>query len=174
MLIRNSEFTIRKLTTFDTEHLFKYKGNSDCSKYLTSTIHTDQKQTALLIEKSLINYQEWNPPSSIFAIAEPDKDEVIGLLVFIFRKEYAEIHFGIIPDFSGRGIATAVCKTGINWLKSRNIIEIRTYPHNENHSSLNVLLKCGFKNHGLLKDFAIFPQLDNTLQDCIDMRITLD
>lgn len=174
MFVENINYKLRKLTKADTLHLFtNYKGNKDCAKYITSSIHTDLNETLLLIKKSLVNYQTNNPPTLIFAVVEPNIDEVIGLLVFVFKEKYAEIHFGLSNKFSGHGIATEICNDGITWLKNRGVIAIRTQPHHQHYASLRVLIKCGFKSHGLLKNFAKFPQLGNITQNCVDMRINL-
>ena len=172
MLIESTNYKIRKLVITDSISLFKnYKGNKHCAKYLNSTLHTDLKETQALINKCLSNYQINKPSTLIFAVVSPNTDEVIGLIVFVFKETYAEIHFGISHKFSGFGIATAICKDGITWLKNRGFTEIRTQPHQDHCASLRVLTKCGFKNHGLLYDFAIFPQLVSTTQNCVDMRL---
>ena len=110
MFIKHSEYLLRKLVETDTSNLFKnYKGNYDCAKYILSNPHTDIEQTRQFISKCKFDYQTNNPTSLKFAIAEPINNEVIGLLIFVFNEKYAEIHFGLSNNFSGRGIATSVC-----------------------------------------------------------------
>jgi len=172
MFIKHREYIIRKLLLSDAFSLFKnYKSNIECAKYITSNPHTDIKQTRKLINKCLNNYQTSNPKSLIFAIAEPKDTEVIGLLIFVFNDNHAEIHFGLSKSFSGRGIATSVCYEGITWLKSLGIKSVRTQPYSEHNASIRVLEKCGFKNHGILQNFSKFPQLGGDMQNCVDMRI---
>ena len=172
MFIKHSEYLLRKLVETDTSNLFKnYKGNYDCAKYISSNPHTDIEQTRQFIRKCKSDYQTNNPTSLKFAIAEPINNEVIGLLIFVFNEKYAEIHFGLSNNFSGRGIATSVCYEGVRWLKNQGINNIRTQPYSEHHASLRVLEKCGFKNHGILYGFSKFPQLGEGLQNCMDMRI---
>lgn len=175
MFIEHREYIIRKLILSDASSLFKnYKSNIDCAKYIRSKPHTNIKQTRELIDKCLTNYQASNPKSLIFAIAEPKDTEVIGLLIFVFNDNHAEIHFGLSNSFSGRGIATSICFEGVTWLKKLGIKSIRTQPYSEHSASLRVLEKCGFKNHGELQNYSMFPQLGENMQNCVDMRIEFE
>jgi len=172
MYIKRKEYVVRQLVESDASSLFdNYKSNLDSAKYISSNPHTDLEQTRQLIIKCLTNYKTAKPSLLIFAIAEPNIGEVIGLLVFVFNEKYAEIHLGLAREFCGRGIATSVCLDGVTWLKGRGVKGIRTHPYYKHHASLRVLEKCGFKNHGLLSNFAKFPQLGHGMKNCVDMRI---
>ncbi len=118
-------------------------------------------------------YSENAPKVCVYGVAASPDDFVFGLVVFVFNEQYAEIHFGISDQFSNRGIATELCRSGLQYLKSLGVNEVRTNPFIEHIASIRVLEKSGFSNHGTLKNHARFPTLGNGLFNCADMRLSL-
>ncbi len=109
----------------------------------------------------------------MYGVATSPDDFVFGLVVFVFNEQYAEIHFGISDQFSNQGIATELCCSGLQYLKSLGVNQVRTNPFIEHIASIRVLEKSGFSNHGTLKNHARFPTLGDGLFNCADMRISL-
>ncbi|MBF4246457.1 N-acetyltransferase, partial [Vibrio anguillarum] len=69
--------------------------------------------------------------------------------------------------------ASELCRSGLQYMKSLGVKEVRTNPFIEHLASIRVLEKSGFSNYGTLKNHARFPTLVDGLFNCADMRITL-
>ncbi|EPW6845471.1 GNAT family N-acetyltransferase, partial [Vibrio parahaemolyticus] len=167
-------FRVRELREADANSLFNmYSGSSSSAKYISTLPHDTAETTLSKIKQWRKSYLESTPKVRVYGVAESQNDFVFGLIVFVFNERHAEIHFGISDKFSNRGISTELCCTGLEYLKSMGVKEVRTNPFVEHMASVRVLEKSGFTNHGTLKNYARFPTLGNGLFNCADMRISL-
>lgn len=174
MYLKHSDFCIREFREADAESLFiNYKSCLDCTYFLTSKTHTSLEQTEVAIIKWQKLYAESAPPFLVFAIAEAKSNEVFGLLVLVFGSDHAEVHFGFSKRYWKQNLGDEVLKSAIRYLQSKNVKSIQTQPHINHQASIRLLEKNGFIRHGILKNYAVFPQMSNDRQDCWDMRIDL-
>lgn len=68
----------------------------------------------------------------------------------------AEITYTVHPDRWGRGLATALCGTAVQWgLAQRGWVRIQATTLPEHLASQKVLLRCGFEQEGLLRNLRI-------------------
>ncbi|EGX7690629.1 GNAT family N-acetyltransferase [Vibrio parahaemolyticus] len=174
MNYENEIFRVRELRETDAESLFSlYSGSISSAKYISTLPHETVETTLSKIKQWRKSYLESSPKVRVYGVAESQNDFVFGLVVFVFNERHAEIHFGISDKFSNRGISTKLCRTGLEYLKSLGIKEVRTNPFFEHMASVRVLEKSGFSNYGTLKNYARFPTLGDGFFNCADMRITL-
>ncbi|OEE58066.1 alanine acetyltransferase [Enterovibrio norvegicus FF-454] len=174
MNFENDVFRVRELEDADASSLFNlYSGSSTLAKFVSTAPHDSAETTLSKIKQWRKLYLESNPKVRVYGVAESQDDFVFGLVVFVFNKQHAEIHFGISDKFSNRGISTELCRVGLVYLRSLGINEVRTSPFVEHVASVRVLEKSGFTNHGTLNNHARFPTLGNGLFNCADMRISL-
>ncbi|MCQ9052747.1 GNAT family N-acetyltransferase [Vibrio diabolicus] len=174
MNYENDVFRIRELRETDADSLFSlYSGSISSAKYISTLPHDTVGTTLSKIQQWRKSYLESSPKVLVYGVAESQNDVVIGVVVFVFNEQHAEIHFGISDKFSNRGIAMQLCRTGLEYLNSLGIKEVRTNPFVGHIASVRVLEKSGFSNHGTLKNYARFPTLGDGLFNCADMRISL-
>ncbi|MBG0761872.1 alanine acetyltransferase [Vibrio cidicii] len=167
-------FRVRELREVDAYSLFSmYSGSSSSAKYISTLPHDTVETTLSKIKQWRKSYSENAPKVCVYGVAASPDDFVFGLVVFIFNEQYAEIHFGISEQFSNKGVATELCRSGLQCLKSLGVKEVRTNPFIEHLASIRVLEKSGFSNYGTLTNHARFPTLGDGLFNCADMRITL-
>ncbi|ELB2864915.1 GNAT family N-acetyltransferase [Vibrio alginolyticus] len=167
-------FRVRELREADANSLFHiYSGSNSSAKYISTLPHDTVESTLSKIKQWRKWYLENAPKVCVYGVAASPDDLVFGLVVFVFNEQYAEIHFGISDQFSNQGIATELCRSGLQYLKSLGVNEVRTNPFIEHLASIRVLEKSGFSNHGTLKNHARFPTLGDGLFNCADMRISL-
>ncbi|EPR4994987.1 GNAT family N-acetyltransferase [Vibrio navarrensis] len=167
-------FRVRELREADANSLFSmYSGSSSSAKYISTLPHDTVETTLSKIKQWRKSYSENAPKVCVYGVAASPDDFVFGLVVFIFNEQYAEIHFGISKQFSSQGVATELCRSGLEYLKSLGVKEVRTNPFIEHLASIRVLEKSGFSNYGTLKNHARFPTLGDGLFNCADMRISL-
>jgi len=174
MNYENKTFRVRELQETDANSLFnKYSGSNNSAKYISTLPHASAETTLSKIKRWRKLYLESNPKVCVYGVASSKDDSVFGLLVLVFNEKYAEIHFGISDEFSNRGISTELCLSGLQYLKSLGVNEVRTNPFVDHIASIRVLEKSGFSNHGTLEQYAPFPTLGDGLFNCADMRMSL-
>ncbi|HDY7736127.1 TPA: GNAT family N-acetyltransferase [Vibrio vulnificus] len=174
MNFENDIFRIRELRETDADSLFSlYSGSISSAKYISTLPHDTVGTTLSKIQQWRNSYLESSPKVLVYGVAESQNDFVFGVVVFVFNEQHAEIHFAISDKFSNRGIATQLCRIGLEYLNSLGIKEVRTSPFVGHIASVRVLEKSGFSNHGTLKNYARFPTLGAGLFNCADMRISL-
>ncbi|MCS0378663.1 GNAT family N-acetyltransferase [Vibrio diabolicus] len=167
-------FRVRELREADASPLFNmYSGSCSSAKYISTLPYDSVETTLSKIKHWRKFYLENAPKLCVYGVASIPDDFVFGLVVFVFNEQYAEIHFGISDQFSNQGIASELCGSGLQYLKSLGVNEVRTNPFIEHLASIRVLEKSGFSNHGTLKNYARFPTLGDGLFHCADMRISL-
>ncbi|MFH4414737.1 GNAT family N-acetyltransferase [Vibrio diabolicus] len=157
MNYENDVFRIRELRETDADSLFSlYSGSISSAKYISTLPHDTVGTTLSKIQQWRKSYLESSPKVLVYGVAESQNDFVIGVVVFVFNEQHAEIHFGISDKFSNRGIATQLCRTGLEYLNSLGIKEVRTNPFVGHIASVRVLEKSGFSNYGTLKTMRVF------------------
>ncbi|MGL1202954.1 GNAT family N-acetyltransferase [Vibrio parahaemolyticus] len=174
MNYENDVFIVRELRETDAESLFSlYSGSIPSAKYISTLPHDTVGTTLAKIKQWRKTYLESTPKVLVYGVAESQNDFVFGVVVFVFKEQHSEIHFGISDKFSNRGISTQLCRAGLEYLNNLGIKEVRTNPFVGHMASVRVLEKSGFSNHGTLKNYARFPTLGDGLFNCADMRISL-
>ncbi|HCH0960579.1 TPA: GNAT family N-acetyltransferase [Vibrio parahaemolyticus] len=174
MNYENDVFRVRELRETDADSLFSlYSGSIPSAKYISTLPHDTVGTTLAKIKQWRKTYLESTPKVLVYGVAESQNDFVFGIIVFVFKEQHSEIHFGISDKFSNRGISTQLCRAGLEYLNNLGIKEVRTSPFVGHMASVRVLEKSGFSNHGTLKNHARFPTLGDGLFNCADMRISL-
>jgi len=174
MNYENEVFRVRKLREADAKSLFTmYSGSSNSAKYISTLPHDSAETTLLKIKQWRTFYLDSSPKVRVYGVAESSEDFVFGVVVFVFNERHAEIHFGVSEKFSNLGIATELCRSGLEYLKNLGVNEVRTNPFSGHVASIRVLEKSGFLSHGTLNNYARFPTLGDNLFNCADMRINL-
>ena len=170
MKLEARHVSIRHIEESDAVPIFdNYLGDEKACLYLNRQAHLSSTQTLQAITRWRSQYELAHPNVLVLAIEEIASQVPIGCLVLIPEKSSSEIHFGISRNYQGKGYATQACMLGIEYLKSIGVEEVHTAPHIDHQASIRVLEKCGFKKHGVLKEYAVFPALCDEPQDCWNM-----
>ena len=78
----------------------------------------------------------------------------IGFHAVSARDASAELAYDLSPDYWGRGIATAICRTVTLWsYEALRLQRVQAIVLETNTRSERVLCKCGFEYEGLLRSY---------------------
>jgi len=78
---------------------------------------------------------------------------VVGLEVFAHLHQSAELGYWLSKDVTGRGIMTEACRHLLTWAFSRlNLHRVRVAAATDNHASLGVIRRLGFRFEGLARE----------------------
>ena len=97
-----------------------------------------------------------NSDEFIFVAIDKKNKKVIGSVSGSFKKSGRVRHrvsfgWGVHPDYQGRGIATALLKTALNFAKKKKFKKATAEAAIENTASLKLAKKAGFKIEGRLE-----------------------
>ena len=94
--------------------------------------------------------------SIIWCIAGKDSDQCIGkieLCKFDMNADSAEVGYCLSKCERGKGYMTEAVKAVIDWsFTALNINRIYAHVWDENKNSANILIKCGFRLEGILRE----------------------
>ena len=159
--LETKRLILRKFKKDDVEYMFKnWANNSQVTKYLTWPPHKDINDTKTYIEKVITEYG--NPDNYNWAIELKEINQVIGSISVVSKNKNLKIvHIGycIGEKWWNRGITTEAFRKLIRFFFEDvkiNRIESRHDP--KNISSGKVMLKCGLKYEGTLRQSDINNQ----------------
>lgn len=91
---------------------------------------------------------------------------VVGLVKAIIVGHRAQVGYVIHEPFRGRGVATRAVTTLVEKLEADpGISRIWATCALDNPASVRVLEKCGFEREGILKNWVVYPALDDRASD---------
>lgn len=174
-IISTKRLHLRNFNEGDDVSLFKeYCSDIESSKYLQRKQHTNIYQTKKMIEKWGREKWENNDNSFAWIISHRATNLAIGLIILSFDESIGELHFGIGKKFQKMGLMTEALDAIISYLKNNsNMNTIETFCHIENINAHNVLVRLGFIKYSVLKEWAIFPLLEEKPMDCLLFKMDL-
>ena len=174
--IKTDRLNLRKFQTGDENSLFtEYFGDWEASKYLQRMPHKNICQTKNMLENWCgVN---WEDPDKNFAwiVSDQKTDLALGIVLFFNKENCGEIHFGLGKKFQGQGFMQESLKAVLTYLKDNSTLErIETFCDAEHTRSKNVLIKSGFTQTGILKNWARFPLMGEDTRDCLHYYIEIN
>lgn len=149
---------LREIQETDVNDFYKYITNPKVKKYLfDEDIPSD-------LERAKSELMYWASLYSMFksiywAIADTKNNKLIGTAGFntwnVIHKR-VEISYDLCPDYWGKGLMTQVVRAITNFAFDKmDVLRSQATVATDNISSIRVLEKCGYKNEGILKKFAV-------------------
>jgi ribosomal-protein-serine acetyltransferase len=78
---------------------------------------------------------------------------VVGLEMFAHLHQSVELGYWLRRDVTGQGFMTEACRTVLTWAFSRvNVHRVRVAAATDNHASLNVIRRLGFRFEGVARE----------------------
>ena len=172
--ISTSRLNLRSAMEGDAKNLFAhYCSNIDSSRYLTRPPHKEIYQTKQFLTKWCDIAWKVDSPEFAWVVALKNTNEAIGVFLVEREEHRAQIHYGISSNFSDQGLITEAGLAIVSWLLAQKSIQrIWTVCDLENHSSIRVLNKLGFKNEGILQKWLSLPAFGQTARDCYIYGLT--
>lgn len=143
MQIQSSQFTFKKLTAKDFHLYALLVVNKDVMKYITGDALTPD-EAELRFHKAL-NISANSDEAGFFIVRNRVNDEFIGVakLAPLSHNQF-EVGYMLLPEYWGKGYATAMVEYLISLAKEKQIGELIGIVDPENPASIKVLSKLGF------------------------------
>jgi len=85
-------------------------------------------------------------PKGIFLATDPPTDKIIGYVISFRRKDFGYISvLAVLPTYRRQGIASALIKTAIQYLRSLGVSAVRVDVHVTNTPAIQAYKKLGFE-----------------------------
>ncbi|MBA2710333.1 MAG: GNAT family N-acetyltransferase [Tatlockia sp.] len=164
---------LRRSLERDAEILYQnYCSDSERSRFLTRQSHYKLEETSDFLSKWCQIAWEDKLPNFAWVVALKSTNEAIGLFLVMSEEGNVQIHYGISRAYEKQGFITEAGREVVKWLKTQpEVNEIWTLCDLENHASIKILEKLGFKNQGLLKKELILPTFGTNARDCYKYKI---
>ena len=153
-----------------------YFGSHEASRFLSRGPHESSLHTATFLNQWCT--QNWHVPTNAVAwvIANRLSGAPMGIFLALAKGHAVEIHYGIGSSYCGHGYATEAGAAVINWLLSNPAVQrVWTAIDTEHHASRRVLEKLGFQSEGVLRQWAVLPQISEFARDAVSYsRVRID
>jgi ribosomal-protein-alanine N-acetyltransferase len=165
--LKSSRLLLRSPAITDAGPLFTdYTSDPQIVRWLPWQRHRSVEETSALITQSVdagaarSNY--------LFAIVrQEDEATPLGLLNFGGNGHCVSLGFGLVRHSWGRGYATEVACTAVEWLLDQPPVwRVWACCDNENAASARVLEQAGMTCEGTARRYAVHPNVSDTPRDC--------
>ncbi|UCH64722.1 MAG: GNAT family N-acetyltransferase [Ignavibacterium sp.] len=173
-ILETERIFLRKIKEDDIPGIYRFYSGSDTLKNIARDNFTKKEQA---IEKVKLFHKSYEERKAIWwTFNQKPKDEFIGfggLFEISKKSNKAEIGYGLLPDYWGKGIMSEVVEKlidfGFNQMKLHKIYGRITPGHN---ASIRLLEKLGFKKEGDFKDdeFAQNKYFDTAYYSLINKK----
>ena len=150
------------------EQCFKnVKSDADVSRYTCWQRHQSVEQTQTYLQNVAL---QWQQGAAFTWGVYPHGSQCQGIVSITPVAEdpsSADVSFSLAKDYWGYGITGKLLHVVEQWLsQNTDIYALNAYCHTDNEASQKVLQRAGYIRKARLKDYAVFPNLGDTAQDC--------
>jgi ribosomal-protein-alanine N-acetyltransferase len=163
-IIETPRLNLRRPLLSDAEAVFAFGRDSEVTRYMDWPTHTSiETAKDYLLECA----PRWESESEYdWMITLHDTQTVIGGISIRIRGHLADFGYILNREFWGNGFATEAAITIVTWAFSLDFIHrVWATCDTENVSSARVLEKAGLTREGVLRSWAIRPNLSQTPRD---------
>lgn len=172
--IKTNRLLLRKFREDDTKSFYELVGSdANVTKYVVWNVHKDIDDTINIINKWISNYE--NDYTYYWAI-ELEKNQVIGSISCVnvdIKNETCELGYAISSNYWNKGYTTEALKAVIAYLQEEGFKTIYAKHLSLNPASGKVMLKCGMKYEGTLRNRMI-DKNTGKYDDLLSYSITID
>ena len=163
--IETDRLQLRPPTLDDAEALFnKYTQDEEVTKYLIWQPHKSVDDT-----KEFMQYcvQCWDEkPVFPWIIERKEDNEIVGMIELRINQPKADLGYVIAREYWGKGYASEVTKTVVNWaIAQEGIFRVWATCDVENPASARVLEKAGMQREGILRRWLMHPNVSDEPRD---------
>lgn len=165
--LKTARLLLRKPLADDARRLFaSYAGDEEVTRYLTWQPHRSISESETVISRFI---EAWAAETEFcWLLLSRNTDELLGSITA--RNHPGEIELGYVLARAtwGKGLMVEAVTAVTDWAFSEpTISRVRAICDSENRASIRVLEKAGFSNEGILRNWAIHPNISALPRDCV-------
>lgn len=170
-VITTPRLRLRKPLIEDAHEVFRNYGNDpEVTRYLSWRTHADETDAFQMLLARLTHWERGTDFS--WSITPPgDSGHVMGMISLVpdpVCTWRCRLGYVLGREWWGRGYMSEAARTMVNLALSQpGILRLWAWADVDNAASMRVLEKAGFEREGVLRSWAIHPQIGPTPRDCV-------
>ncbi len=152
--IETERLRLRKLSMRDAGDLFEYASSSEVAEHVTWEHHRNISDSMHFLRFTIQQYEEGRPAS--WGIVHKELGKLIGTIgyhMWSVSNSYAEVGYALSKDYWNKGYVTEVFKEVIRFgFEHMALNRIEATCMLKNAASERVMLKCGLKFEGIVRE----------------------
>jgi [ribosomal protein S5]-alanine N-acetyltransferase len=172
--IRTPRLVLRRPRASDAEAIFtRYASDPDVTRLVGWPRHTSVDDTRAFLQFDAGAWEQ--SPAASYLIEARDTGALLGSTGYLFEAPYRAMTGYVLAKDAWRfGYATEALQAVVVAAPALGVRRLFALCHHEHRASARVLEKCRFSLEGVLRRYAIFPNLDpNEPQDVLCYAILL-
>ncbi len=164
-MLETDRLILRKPVLEDAEAIFhKYAQDPDVTKYLMWKPHGSVEETIIFINLCIDN---WGKVKHFtWCIVKKDNDELMGMIHLTVENSKADFGYVLMKSEWGKGFISEALKKIVGFAFSDDkIYRVWGICDIENIASARVMEKSGLTREGILKKFAVHPNISDIPRD---------
>jgi [ribosomal protein S5]-alanine N-acetyltransferase len=156
---------LRRPAAADAAAIFeRYASDPEVTRYLAWPRHRSLDETRAFVQFS---DSEWarSPVGPLLAFSRAD-GALLGATGLSFETpDRASTGYVLARSEWGKGYATEALQAMVELSRSNGVKRLYAICHVDHRPSSHVMEKCGFEREGIMKQYAVFPNLSADLAD---------
>jgi [ribosomal protein S5]-alanine N-acetyltransferase len=155
--LETRNLTLREMGPADAEAVFQIFADDEVTQFYDLAALTDIEQASQLIIRQADRFAQQT--GLRWGITQKDHDTVIGTCGYMFHKPSfrAELGYDLARPYWGRGIMTEALQAIIRFgFEELGVNRFQALVMPGNVASIKLLLKLGFQEEGVLREYAHF------------------
>lgn len=165
--LETARLLLRKPSADDARRLFaSYARDQEVTRYLTWHPHRSVSESERVIARFI---EAWVAETEFcWFMCSRETDELLGSLTARNHPTGIELGYVLARAAWGKGLMVEAVTAVTDWAFSEPMIsQVRAICDNENRASIRVLEKAGFNNEGILRNWAVHPNISALPRDCV-------
>lgn len=144
--LQTKRTVLRRFKLSDLNNMIRLESDSEVMKFTPSRVPLAEEKIESRL-KSLVEKETAYAPLGVWAVEQKDTTEFVGWFMLIKTEfEVPEIGFMIVKEYWGKGFATEVAQTLIDFgMKELGYPGIVAVTDHDNMASIRILEKLGFQ-----------------------------
>ena len=148
--LKTENLLLRKIALADAQDMFEYSSMPKVTDFLKWAPHTDVRQAAVFIEKTLLQYE--TQENWLWGIVSRQDAKLIGVVRMFnidFEEQRGELSWILNPHYSGKGFATEAVRAILAYLFDKLCFErVQAKCISTNTASERLMQRCGMTYEG--------------------------
>jgi RimJ/RimL family protein N-acetyltransferase len=163
--IQTEHLLLRKPRMEDVSAIFEgYAQDPEVTRYLVWKPHKDVQETEQFLFTCLRLWQAGK--DFAYAITLEENSQLIGMIALHPMNLKIEVGYGLARPYWGKGYMTEALRAVIDWAFTQsNVFRVQAFCDVDNLGSARVMEKAGMEREGLLRRYALHPNISDEPRD---------
>lgn len=171
--IATERLVLRPVNLRDAAPMFaRWARDPEATRYLSWRAHERVEQTLSFLAVVAADWKRSELLRRVWTITGTGDDTAIGQVSLRFDGQRATLGYVLARPFWGRGLATEAARAAVAAALALPAIQlVWAYCDVDNRASARVMEKAGMRSEGVLRRWAVHPNLSDTPRDVVSYSV---